>query len=93
MKAAEYALYGHRLVILYEYHVESSLFEVVLVVCLHEVSALVVEYGRLDHMKAFDYHSICFTGRNFDLSHSFLPHIFINLRLQYFSFGIYPSHF
>ena len=69
MQAAQYALYRHGLVVLYKYHVQASLFEIILVVSLYKVTALILEYGWLDHIK-----SLYVAGCHFDLSHCFLPH-------------------
>ena len=69
MQAAQYALHGHGLVVLYKYHVQTGFLEVVLVVSLYEVTALILEYGWLDHIKSF-----YVAGCHFDLSHCFLPH-------------------
>ena len=64
MKSAQNALDRHGLVVLYKYHVESRLMEIVLIVCLHKITALVLENSRFNYIKSLDV-----TWCYFNLSH------------------------
>ena len=75
MQAAQYTLHGHGLVVLYKYHVQSGFLEVILVVSFYKIAALILKYGRLDHIKSLD-----ITGCYFDLSHYSCSSLFISLR-------------
>ena len=67
MQAAQYALLGRGLVVLYKGHINACFPVIVVVVCLHEITALVAEYGRSNHLQTFDR-----AGLNCNLSHFLL---------------------
>ena len=46
VKSTQDTFFGCRLVILYELDINAGFFKIIVIVCLHKISALIAEYGR-----------------------------------------------